>query len=168
MSTAIAAQAALVRAAPDSILDDHSRWITRLSALADAVEWGAYGILALIAVATASIVAFATRAGLEAHHDIVAMLHQMGAHSGFIASAFERYYLVSALVAAAIGGGFTAALFTVAGGLEIAGIEAAPLLPPLLLEPWELAWLLAVPLGAGAIAWATARLSVLAALRRIY
>ncbi len=160
--------ARLARAAPDSVLDDHSRWIARLGQLSDAVEWCAYGILALIAVATASIVAFATRAGLEAHHDIVALLHQMGAHSGFVASAFERHYLISTLAAAATGAGFAAALFVAAGGLEFAGIEPIPFLPPLLLQPWELARLLAVPLGAGAIAWATARISVLAALRRIY
>jgi cell division transport system permease protein len=165
---ASALAARLARAAPDSVLDDHSRWIGRLSQLAGAVAWCAYGILALIAIATASIVAFATRAGLDAHHDIVALLHQMGAHSGFIARAFERHYLTSALAAAAVGGGFAAALFVAAGGLEFAGIEPIPFLPPLLLEPWELAWLLAVPVGAGAIAWVTARISVLAALRRIY
>ena len=68
-----------------------------MKALADAVLWSSFGILALIAIATASAVAFATRAGLEAHHDIVALLHQMGAHSGFIARAFERHYFVSAL-----------------------------------------------------------------------
>lgn len=165
-TSALAAK--LTRAAPDSVLDDHSRWIGRLSQLAGAVQWCAYGILALIAVATASIVAFATRAGLEAHHDIVALLHQMGAHSRFIARAFERHYLISALVAAAVGGGFAAALFVAAGGLEFAGIEPIPFLPPLVLRPSEIVWLVAVPLGAAAIAWVTARISVLAALRRIY
>jgi cell division transport system permease protein len=158
----------LARAAPDSILDDHSRWIARLQRLADALIWCAYGILALIAVATASAVAFATRAGLQAHHDIVALLHQMGAQSGFIARAFEWHYLISALAAGAVGSACAAGLFVAAGGLEMAGIEAVPFLPPLTLHPSELAWLIAVPLGACAIAWATARLSVMAALRRIY
>ncbi len=158
----------LARAAPDSVLDDHTRWIARLQTLADALVWSAYGILALIAVATASAVAFATRAGLDAHHDIVALLHQMGAQSGFIARAFEWHYLVSALAAGAVGSACAAGLFVAAGGLELAGIEAVPFLPPLTLHPAELAWLTAVPLGACAIAWATARISVLAALRRIY
>jgi cell division transport system permease protein len=158
----------LARAAPDSILDDHTRWIGRLKSLADAVVWCAYGILALIAVATASAVAFATRAGLEAHHDIVALLHQMGAQSGFIARSFEWHYLISALAAGAVGGAFAAGLFVAASGLELAGIEPVPFLPPLTLHPAELAWLIAVPVGSCLIAWATARLSVLAALRRIY
>jgi cell division transport system permease protein len=154
--------------APNSSLDDHSRWIARLKGLADAVVWSAYGILALIAIATASTVAFATRAGLEAHHDIVALLHQMGAQSGFIARAFEWHYFRAALLASALGAALAGGLFLAAGGLEFAGIEPAPFLPPLALHLNELAWLIAVPAGAGFIAWATARLSVLAALRRIY
>jgi cell division transport system permease protein len=158
----------LKQAAPDSVLDDHSHWIARLKGVADAVIWSAYGILALIAIATASAIAFATRAGLEAHHDIVSLLHQMGARAGFIARAFEWHYLVSALFAASVGGALAAAFFVAAGGLESVGIEPVPFLPPLSLQPAELGWLIVVPLGSAFIAWATARLSVLAALRRIY
>ncbi len=158
----------LKQAAPDSALDDHSHWIARLKGVADAVIWSAYGILALIAIATASAIAFATRAGLEAHHDIVSLLHQMGARAGFIARAFEWHYLVSALFAASVGGALAAAFFVAAGGLESVGIEPVPFLPPLSLQPEELGWLIVVPLASAFIAWATARLSVLAALRRIY
>jgi cell division transport system permease protein len=158
----------LKAAAPDSILDDHTHWISRLKDLADVVIWSAYGILALIAIATASTVAFATRAGLEAHHDIVSLLHQMGARSGFIARAFEWHYFISALFAASVGGALAAALFLAAGGLESVGVEAVPFLPPLSLQPSELAWLIVVPAATALIAWATARLSVLAALRRNY
>jgi cell division transport system permease protein len=144
------------------------RWIGRLKGLADGIVLSAYCILALIAVATASTVAFATRAGLEAHHDIVALLHQMGAQSGFIARTFEWHYFISALAAATVGAVLAAVIFGTAGGLAMAGIEPVPFLPPLALHLNELAWLLAIPAGAAAIAWATARLSVLAAVSRIY
>ena len=60
--------ARLKTVAPDSQVDDHGHWIARLKDLADTIVWSAYGILILIAIATASIVAFATRAGLEAQH----------------------------------------------------------------------------------------------------
>ncbi len=163
-----ALSARLKKAAPDSLLDDHSRWLSRLKGLADAVTWSAYGILLLIAVATAAAVAFATRAGLEAHHEMVELLHQMGAHANFIARAFERHYFVSTLAASAVGAALAAALYLAAGGLEFAGIEAVPFLPPLALKLSEVPWLLAVPAVSGIIALATARLSVLAALRRIY
>ncbi|HEY0104841.1 MAG TPA: hypothetical protein VGB91_02065 [Rhizomicrobium sp.] len=160
--------ARLKQAAPDAQLDDHGRWIARLKGLADTIVWSATGILILIAIATASIVAFATRAGLEAQHDMVALLHQMGAHAGFIARAFERHYALAALGASAAGALAAALLFLSAGGLELAGLEAVPFLPPIALTFWEAAWLAAVPVIATAIAWATARLSVLAAVREIY
>ena len=41
----------------------------------------------MIAGATAAAVSVATRAGLEAHHEMVALLHQMGALPSFIARA---------------------------------------------------------------------------------
>ncbi len=160
--------ARLKAAAPDSILDDHTRWIGRLKGLADGIVWTAYFILALIAIATAATVAFATRAGLEAHHDIVTLLHQMGARAGFIARAFEWHYFASALIAATAGASCAALLFGAAGGLELAGVEPVPFLPPLVLRLSELAWLAAIPAAAAAIAWVTARLSVLAAVGRIY
>jgi cell division transport system permease protein len=163
-----ALRAKLKIAASDSTLDDHRHWLSRLSAVADTVIWSAYGILALIGIATAAIAGFATRAGLEAHHEIVALLHQMGAHWGFIARAFDRHYFVTTFFASAVGTGLAGALFLAAGSLEYVGVEAVPFLPPLGLHPDELVWLAAVPVGAAIIAWITARLSVLAALREIY
>jgi len=160
--------ARLKQAAPDSVLDDHSHWIARLRDLAETLIWSAYAILLLIAIATAAAVSFATRAGLQAHQEIVALLHQMGAQTGFIARAFEWHYFRAALTAAAAGALLAAFLFLAAGGLQFAGVEAVPFLPPLALKPEELPWLLTVPAAAALIALATARLSVLAALRAIY
>jgi cell division transport system permease protein len=142
--------------------------MSRLKALSDTIVFSAYGILILIAIATASTVAFATRAGLEAHQDMVALLHQMGAQGGFIARAFERHYALAALGASAIGALVAAALFLAAGGLEFAGIEPVPFLPPIALRLSEVVWLAGVPLVATVIAWVTARISVLAAVREIY
>jgi cell division transport system permease protein len=160
--------ARLKRAAPDAQLDDHGHWIARLKGLADTIVWSAYGILILIAVATASIVAFATRAGLEAQHEMVQLLHQMGAHAWFIARAFERHYAWAALGASAAGAFVAALLFVLAGGLEFAGVEPVPFLPPIALKLSEAAWLAAVPVIATLIAWITARISVMAAVREIY
>jgi cell division transport system permease protein len=160
--------AQLKQAAPGSLLDDHARWISRLKILAEAITWSAYGVLLLIAIATASAVSFATRAGLEAHHEMVELLHQMGAQANFIARAFEGHYFRATLGAAALGAVLAAILFLAAGGLEFAGIEAVPFLPPLALKLKEVPWLLAVPAVSSLIALVTARLSVLAALRQIY
>jgi cell division transport system permease protein len=158
----------LKTAAPHAVLDDHSHWISRLRDLAQTLVWSAYGILFLIAVATASIVAFATRAGLDAHNDMVSLLHQMGAQAGFISRVFEGHYFRAALVAAGTGAAFAAVVFLTAGGLQSVGYEAVPFLPPLGLKPIELLWLITVPAAAALIALFTARLSVLAALRQIH
>lgn len=160
--------ARLKQAAPHSQLDDHSHWIARLKSLADTIVWSAWGILILIAVATASTVSFATRAGLEAQHEMVALLHQMGAQSLFIARTFERHYALATLGASALGAIAAGALFVLAGGLEFVGMEPVPFLPPIALKLSEVAWLAGVPLASTIIAWLTARLSVLAAVREIY
>jgi len=161
-------EARLKQAAPHASVDDHRRWMARLRGLADAVRFSAYGILLLIAVATAAAVSFATRAGLDAHHEMVALLHQMGALPAFIARAVEWHYFVSALFAASLGTLCAALFFLGAGGLEIFGVEAVPFLPPLSLRWIEIPWLLAVPVGTSLIAWATARLSVLSVVKAIY
>jgi cell division transport system permease protein len=160
--------AQLKKAAPHATLDDHSRWISRLSAIANTVRYSAYGILLLIAIATAAAVSFATRAGLDAHHEMVALLHQMGARAGFIARTVEWHYFTSALFAALLGTLFAALLFLGAGGLERFGVDAVPFLPPLTLAWSEMPWLLAVPAATALIAWATARISVLSVVRAIY
>ncbi|MGZ5936356.1 MAG: cell division protein FtsX [Rhizomicrobium sp.] len=160
--------AQLKKAAPDSQLDDHSRWMARLKGLSDTISYTAYGILILIAVATAATVTFATRAGLAAHHEMVALLHQMGARSGFIARGFEQHFALTTFGASAFGTVLAALLFLAAGGLEFVGVEAVPFLPPIALKLSEVAWFAAVPAAAASIAWATARLSVLSVVRRIY
>jgi cell division transport system permease protein len=161
-------QERLKLAAPHAVVDDHSRWLTRLAGLAGTVRWAAYGILLLIAGATAAVVMLATRAGLDAHHEMVALLHQMGARAGFIARSIEWHYFISALLASLAGTAAAALLFVGLGSLDIFGVEAVPFLPPLALSLAELAWLAAVPAVIAAIAWATARLSVLSVVRAIY
>ena len=160
--------ARLKQAAPHASVDDHRRWIARLRSLADAVRYSAYGILLLIAGATAAAVSFATRAGLDAHHEMVALLHQMGALPGFIARAVEWHYFVSALFAAPSGhlvrgpvlpGRRRAGSVRRGGGAVPAAFVA---------EMGRIPWLLAVPVATSLIAWATARISVLSVVRAIY
>jgi cell division transport system permease protein len=158
----------LKTAAPHSVLDDHGRWLGRLRDVARTFVLSALTILLLIAVATAATVAFATRAGLAAHRELVELLHLMGAQDHFIARAFEWHYFVGALAAATGGALVATAAFLAAGSLDGAGLAAVSFLPPLGLQPGEIPWLLAVPAAAALIAWGTARLSVLAALRAYY
>jgi cell division transport system permease protein len=161
-------EARLRQVAPRSILDDHTRWVARLRGTANAVLFSALTILTLIAIATAASVAFATRAGLAAHREMVELLHLMGAQNRFIARAFEWHYFLSALIAASFGALAAGGAFAAAGGLDEIGLSRVSFLPPLGLQMAELPWLLTVPAAAALIAWVTARLSVLSALREYY
>ena len=158
----------LKEAAPHAVLDDHGRWIERLRSSADVVVLSALVILTLIAIGTAASVAFATRAGLAAHREIVELLHLMGAQDRFIARAFERHYFLAAFAASAIGSALAGGAFVAASGLDQFGLAAVSFLPPLRLSVAELCWLLLVPATAALIAWATARVSVISALHRFY
>ncbi|MGY9107399.1 MAG: cell division protein FtsX [Alphaproteobacteria bacterium] len=161
-------EARLAEVAPRSILDDHTRWVARLRGTANAVLFSALTILTLIAIATAASVAFATRAGLAAHREMVELLHLMGAQNRFIARAFEWHYFLGALIAASFGALAAGGAFAAAGGLDEIGLSSVSFLPPLGLQMVELPWLLTVPAAAALIAWVTARLSVLSALREYY
>jgi cell division transport system permease protein len=154
--------------APNSLLDDHTRWVARLRGTANTVLFGAVTILTLIAIATAASVAFATRAGLAAHREMVELLHLIGARDRFIARAFEWHYFLGALVAALLGALAAGVGFVAAGSLDQTGLSSVSFLPPLGLHLAELPWLLCVPAAAALIAWVTARLSVLSALREYY
>ena len=163
-----ALQKKLTSVAPHAVLDDHGRWIGRLKSAANSVVLSALVVLALIAVATAATVAFATRAGLYAHREIVQLLHLMGAQDRFIARAFEWHYFVATLLAAICGAGFGALVFFAAGSLDQLGLTTISFLPPLGLALAELPWLALIPIAAAVIAWGTARLSVIAALHEFY
>jgi cell division transport system permease protein len=154
--------------APHGVLDDHARWVGRLRAAAESIVWSALTVLTLIAFATAATVAFATRAGLAAHREIVELLHLMGARDSFIANAFEWHYLLATGLASITGAGLAALAFFAANGLETMAFSRVSFLPPLGLALNELPWLLVVPVGAAAIAWGTARISVVAALHELY
>ena len=139
------------------------------SALADTVRYSAYGILLLIAGATAAAVSFATRAGLDAHHEMVALLHQMGALPGFIARTVEWHYFISALFAAAAGHAVRGAAVSGRGRAGSVRRRGGAVPAALVAETGpKFPGLLAVPAATALIAWATARISVLSVVRAIY
>jgi cell division transport system permease protein len=98
----------------------------------------------------------------------VQLLHLMGAQDRFIARAFEWHYFVAALIAAACGAAIAMVVFAAAGSLDQLGVSTVSFLPPLGLPLRDLGWLAVIPVTAAAIAWATARLSVVAALHELH
>lgn len=155
----------LAAAVPGASLDDHGLWLDRLIALATAVEAIAYAVLALIGVAAIATVVFATRTGLAIHHDVIELLHLMGAHDGYVARQFQLNALWLGLKGGIAGVVLAVATLIVLGSLA-ARVEAG-LLPPLAMTPAQWVTLGAVAAAAAAISLVTARITVLRTVGRM-
>jgi cell division transport system permease protein len=92
-------------------LDDHRAWIERMRTMAGTTVAGGLGLLALMFAATVLSVIFATRGAMATNRPIVEVLHFIGAKSGFIASQFQRHFLVLGLEGGLIGGGLAMLVF---------------------------------------------------------
>ena len=153
--TAATLDKALKAAGVDATVDDHSRWIADIERAANLARLAALGVFALIAAATAAVIAFATRAGLAARRDVIEVLHFSGAEQGLIAALLQKSLEEMGAVAGLLGGESAAIIGAVAryiGG----GAGVAPVLP--------LAWIdllaaLPTPVAAALIAGLSARLA---------
>ena len=145
----------------DGVVDDHSIWTADIARAANVARWFGGGVFALIAAAAAAVVAFATRAGLQARRDIVEVLHLAGADDHFIARLFQARFARMAAVA----GLFGAAGAAIIGALlRLAGGEGG--LSPVLPITWtDLAAVLPCPLIAALVAAIAARATAEALIR---
>lgn len=100
---------------PGASLDDHRAWIERMRTMAGTTVAGGIGLLILMLVATVLSVIFATRGAMATNRPIVEVLHFIGAKSGFIASQFQRHFLLLGLEGGLIGGGVAMLVFGAAG-----------------------------------------------------
>ena len=165
-----ALRAKLAAAVPGAVLDDHRLWLDRLYSLAISVEATGFAILVMVGIAAVLTVIFTTRAGLAVHHDVIELLHLMGARDLYIARQFETEAMRMGL-SGGIGGIALAALTLwglshAAAATAVLG-EEAKLLPDLSLVLWQWAALALLPVLAGAAALATARFTVMRALARM-
>ncbi|MET0270781.1 MAG: cell division protein [Sphingomonas sp.] len=156
---------ALRRVAPDARVDDHARSLAPLAGLIGALQWLATGLVLLMAAATASIVVIAARAALSTHRPTIDVMHLLGATDVQITRLFQRRIALDALYGGLGGLGAGIIVLLLLGrrlgalGSELVGSAALPA------GPWLL--LLLLPLPATLVAMLTARIAVLATLRRI-
>lgn len=158
----------LERVSPGALVGEHGDWLRRLGALARSLQACAALATAVVACVAAAVVAVATRAGLSARRDAIAVVHDLGATDGYIAGRFARRAMALA-----------------AGGAVLGTLAAVPLLWGLaqLAAPFSLGanesgalgalplalWLRlgALPLAAAAIGFVTAQGTVRRWLRRL-
>jgi len=158
----------LAAAAPGATLDDHAAWHDRLAMAARSGQALAFAVFLLVMGAACAISIFAARAGLAANHDIVSVLHLVGATDGFIAAEVQRRFFILGLRGAIAG--LAAALFALALAAVAfrSGVGADSFLPQFSLGGWLVLWLLAVPIVTCFVTALTARLTVLKTLREQY
>ncbi len=157
--------ARLAAEVPGAQLEDHGLWIDRLIALADAIEAIAIAVMALIGVAAVATMVFATRAGLAIHHDVIELLHMMGARDGYVAGQFQMLSLWLGLKGGIIGLALAVATLLVLGYI---GRQIDPtLLPPITLAPVQWGALAGLAALAALISMVTARITVMRALARM-
>ena len=157
--------AQLAETVPGASLDDHGQWLDRLIALARAIEAIGFAILIVISLAAIATVVFATRTGLAIHHDVIELLHLIGARDDFVARQFQLNALWLGLKGGATGVVLAVGTLLILGSLA-AKVEAG-LLPPVTLAIWQWMALGGVAIAAAIISVATARITVLRTIGRM-
>jgi cell division transport system permease protein len=160
-----ALRSALVEAAPSARLDAQAGWLAPVFEAVVSLQWLAVGLIVLLAATSAAAVWLAARSALGSNRETIEVIHLLGGTDRQIARIFQRSIGIDAALGGAAGlalGLAALALFgrqfaqlgsgMVAGG-ELGGID------------WAL--LAAIPLIGIVLAMLTARITVLAALRRM-
>jgi cell division transport system permease protein len=110
---------------PQSSLDDHRVWATRLQSMANATVLAGLAILVLVFAATILCVVFATRGAMATNRGVIAVLHICGAEDGFVAREFQRHFLLLGLRGGLLGAALAGLLFAILGFIVVPSIAGA-------------------------------------------
>ncbi|MGK7868991.1 cell division protein FtsX [Falsiroseomonas sp. E2-1-a20] len=150
---------------PGALVEAHGLWVQRLAALARSLQAMALGVLLLVAVVAAAVVAVATRAGLASRRNAIEVLHGLGARDRDIAGRFARR--LGLLAAAGALAGTLGAVPALGLLANLAGpwVGAEGRMDSLAGLPWL--GLLALPPVAYLVGWGTAQATVRRWLRQL-
>lgn len=158
-------RADLSRVAPSARVDAQAGWLAPVFETIDSLRLLALGLVVLLAATTAAAVWLAARSALGANRDTIEVVHHLGGTDGQIASIFQRSIALDALAGGAAG------LLAGMAAIMLLGQQFASLGSGLVAGGGlgVVDWLAvgAVPLLGVVLATVTARLTVIAALRRM-
>ena len=92
-------------------LDDHRHWQRQIRTVTRSFALGGIAILLLVGAATTAIIISATRSAMASNHEIVEVLHLVGATDRFIAHEFEKHFLRLGIRAGLVGALLAMAVF---------------------------------------------------------
>jgi cell division transport system permease protein len=155
----------LVGAVPSARVDAQSSWLTPVFSAIKSLQWLALGLVLLLAATSAAAVWLASRSALGSNRGTIEIVHLLGGTDGQIARIFQRSIGFDAVLGGAVGLAFGL------GAILLLGRQFAALGSGMIAGGglgWP-DWLMiaAIPLAGVVIAMLTARLTVLAALRRM-
>jgi cell division transport system permease protein len=105
-------------------LETHAAWRVQLNTMAGTIVVSGVLILALILIATALAIVFATRGTMSTNRDIVDVLHFIGASNRFIAGEFQGRFLLLGLKGG-VAGGLAAIVFFISVSAAISTVMPA-------------------------------------------
>jgi cell division transport system permease protein len=160
-----ALRAELTASVPSAKVDAQAGWLAPVFHAIRSLQWLAVGLIVLLAATSAAAVWLAARSALGSNRDTIEIVHLLGGTDGQIARIFQRSIAVDALVGGIVGLllGLIAVFFL---GRQFAALGSGMVAGGGLgLVDW--AAIGAIPLVGIVIAMLTARVTVLAALRRM-
>lgn len=80
----------LANASPQASLDNHKLWLNKLISFADGLNMVASTILLLVACITSGAIFYTTQMSLGLHHNIIEILHIIGAKDAYIAQQYAK------------------------------------------------------------------------------
>src|SRR6185312_13007615 len=157
-------RAALTASAPAAKVDAQAGWLAPVFHAISSLQWLAVGLIVLLGATSAAAVWLAARSALGSNRDTIEIVHLLGGTDRQIARIFQRSIAIDALVGGIVGLllGLVAILFL---GRQFAALGSGMVAGGGLGVPDWIA-IGAIPVAGIVIAMFTARITVLAALRR--
>lgn len=150
---------------PAAQVDAQSSWLQPVFSAISSLQWLALGLVVLLAATSAAAVWLAARSALGSNRGTIEIVHLLGGTDGQIAHIFQRSIGFDAVLGGTVGLGFGLAAilllgrqFAALGSGMVAGGG---------LGMFDWAAIAAIPIAGVVIAMFTARITVLAALRKM-
>jgi cell division transport system permease protein len=158
-------RASLSASAPAARLDAQARWLEPVFDAVASLQWLAAGLIVLLAATSAAAVWLAARSALGSNRETIEIVHLLGGTDAQIARIFQRSIGVDALLGGLVGLALGLAAILLLGR-QFAGLDSGMVAGGALgAVDWGL--LAAIPVTGVVLAVLTARVTVLAALRRL-
>ena len=156
---------ALTASVPSARVVAQAGWLARVFQAIASLQWLAVGLVVLLAATSAAAVWLAARSALGSNRETIEIVHLLGGTDGQIARLFQRSIAIDALIGGVVG------LLLGIGAIFLLGQQFAALGSGMIagggLGMGDWIALGAIPLAGVAIAMLTARLTVLATLRKM-